>query len=197
FVTHADEGDRLLLLDANHREVARTTADQLGSAIFREVPPGEGYRVQTAGVGAVVSDPVTVMSVQGSQPDQSFYDSQQLPTDFGYITTRDGTTLSAAIYLPGPPEDGPYPTVVEYSGYSPSNPLGALAEQYAEDLGLDPEAICGIIAIACRTPDQPGSILAAAMGYAVVAVNIRGTGCSGGAFDYFEPLQLLDGYDVI
>jgi uncharacterized protein len=28
-------------------------------------------------------------------------------------------------------------------------------------------------------------------------VNMRGTGCSGGAFDFFEPLQNLDGYDVI
>ena len=35
------------------------------------------------------------------------------------------------------------------------------------------------------------------MGFAVVDVNMRGTGCSGGAFDYFEPLQGLDGYDVI
>ena len=26
---------------------------------------------------------------------------------------------------------------------------------------------------------------------------MRGTGCSGGAFNYFEPLQNLDGYDVI
>ena len=26
---------------------------------------------------------------------------------------------------------------------------------------------------------------------------MRGTGCSGGSFDYFEPLQNLDGYDVI
>ena len=26
---------------------------------------------------------------------------------------------------------------------------------------------------------------------------MRGTGCSGGAFDFFEPLQGLDGYDVI
>src|SRR5690606_7267432 len=116
----------------------------------------------------------------------------------GYITTRDGTTLSAAVYLPGPPEDGPYPTVVEYSGYSPSNPLGSLAEELAGKLGLeDPSEICGLVAIACRTPDQPGSIIAAAMGYAVVAVNVRGTGCSGGAYDFFEPLQILDGYDVI
>ncbi|MEI2699101.1 MAG: CocE/NonD family hydrolase [Microthrixaceae bacterium] len=52
-------------------------------------------------------------------------------------------------------------------------------------------------AFACNAPDQPSSLLASALGYTVVAVNIRGTGCSGGAYDFFEPLQLLDGYDVI
>ena len=35
------------------------------------------------------------------------------------------------------------------------------------------------------------------MGFATVGVNMRGTGCSGGAYDFFETLQLLDGYDVI
>jgi predicted acyl esterase len=35
------------------------------------------------------------------------------------------------------------------------------------------------------------------MGFAVVDVSMRGTGCSGGAYDFFEPLQNLDGYDVI
>ena len=35
------------------------------------------------------------------------------------------------------------------------------------------------------------------LGFAVVDVNMRGTGCSGGAFNYFEPLQNLDAYDVI
>ena len=35
------------------------------------------------------------------------------------------------------------------------------------------------------------------LGYAIVDVNMRGTGCSGGAFDYFETAQGLDGYDVI
>jgi predicted acyl esterase len=35
------------------------------------------------------------------------------------------------------------------------------------------------------------------MGFTVVDVNMRGTGCSGGAYDFFEPLQNLDGYDVV
>ena len=30
-----------------------------------------------------------------------------------------------------------------------------------------------------------------------MSLRMRGTGCSGGAFDYFEKLQRLDGYDVI
>ena len=40
-------------------------------------------------------------------------------------------------------------------------------------------------------------MLANLMGFTVVDVNMRGTGCSGGAFDFFEPLQSLDGYDVV
>src|SRR5205823_5918540 len=40
-------------------------------------------------------------------------------------------------------------------------------------------------------------LLANIMGFTVVDVNMRGTGCSGGAFDFFERNQSLDGYDVI
>ena len=42
-----------------------------------------------------------------------------------------------------------------------------------------------------------GLLFGAALGFAVVDVNMRGTGCSGGAFNYFDPQQNLDGYDVI
>jgi predicted acyl esterase len=41
------------------------------------------------------------------------------------------------------------------------------------------------------------AVLANLMGFAVVDVNMRGSGCSGGAYDFFEPLQNLDGYDVV
>jgi len=64
----------------------------------------------------------------------------------------------------------PYPTLIEYSGYGYANPAG---------------------------PESGIAVLANLMGFAVVDVNMRGTGCSGGAFDFFEPLQNLDGYDVI
>ena len=49
--------------------------------------------------------------------------------------------------------------------------------------------------------EQPGQLgfaqLFTALGYAYVGVNMRGSGCSGGSFDFFEPAQLLDGYDAI
>ena len=64
----------------------------------------------------------------------------------------------------------PYPTLIEYSGYGYADPAG---------------------------PENGIAILANLMGFAVVDVNMRGTGCSGGAFNFFEPLQNLDGYDVI
>ena len=71
---------------------------------------------------------------------------------------------------PGPADQGPYPAVVEYSGYDPSSP----------------------------TTGQPQyKLLAPALGMAWVGVNIRGTGCSGGAYNFFENLQSLDGYDAI
>src|SRR5690606_6944487 len=67
--------------------------------------------------------------------------------------------------------------------------------------GIDPELIevlvCGEFPVVCDGPNAPEALLAGVLGYATVGVNMRGTGCSGGAYDFFEPLQLLDGYDVI
>ena len=171
----------------NH--VTTLTVDEYGAALARLLEPGD-YAV-TIGDETVWS--VGVSAVENSTPPQSFFDDQELVEGFQYIETRDGTTLSAYVVLPGPIEDGPYPTVVEYSGYDPSNPvdgLGALA-------GIDPTPFCGLLPILCKAPAQPGSLLAGLAGYAVVGVNVRGTGCSGGAYDFFEDMQVLDGYDVI
>lgn len=197
-VTGAEPGTKLGVFDRSGRRLQQGTVDDLGALVFRQVPAGWGYRVQELGTEpAATSGPLRVMSVHNSTPPQSFYDAQELRPGFGYITTRDGTKLSAAVYLPGPPEDGPYPTVVEYSGYSPSNPTKRLLDDIKNPPPGINEGTCRQLRILCETPDQPGSLLASAMGFAVVAVNMRGTGCSGGSYDFFEPLQLLDGYDVI
>jgi uncharacterized protein len=118
--------------------------------------------------GATRSGKLTVFSDRPAPPSTKVYD-QTIPTSgYGYLTTRDGTKLAIDVRLPG--GAGPYPTLVEYAGYGYADPAGA-------ESGI--------------------SQIANLLGFAVVDVNMRGTGCSGGSFNYFEPLQGLDGYDVI
>jgi hypothetical protein len=175
--------------DANDAVVASGTTDDLGSIVFRGVPPGEGYSVVAPDLGSFRRPaPVRVLAIEESLPSPDFYTGQKLQPGYNYITTRDGTTLAAYITLPGPIEKGPYPTVINYSGYEPAKP-GAPVGEY--------DALCGDLPVLCDAPNDPSALIAALVGYATVSVNMRGTGCSGGAYDYFEPLQMLDGYDVI
>jgi predicted acyl esterase len=153
------------LLDRHGRTVAIKAADGQGGVLFRQVAPGRGYRVRA---GALRSAALTVFTGSDAPPSTSSY-TQRLPTSgYGYLRTRDGTRLAIDVRLPT--GRGPYPTLVEYSGYGYADPAGA-------ESGISP--------------------IANLLGFAVVDVNMRGTGCSGGAFDYFERLQSLDGYDVI
>ena len=145
--------------------------------------PGSGYRVRPPRA-ATASGPLTVLSTQSAPPSTDVYNQTIPSSGYGYLTTRDGTKLSIYVH---PPQDvtkrrcprrpaaarsraGPTPTLIEYSGYGYADPAG---------------------------PQSGIAILANLMGFTVVDVNMRGTGCSGGAFDFFEPLQSLDGYDVI
>ena len=150
------EGGRYVIRD-DTRDPAPTTPvfDVLGR---NDVPEVELYERQhlTAATPDVLGNP---------KP------GAPLENGFNYLEVRDGVRLSAMVRLPdeaihGP---GPYPTVIEYSGYGPSNPAS----------------------------EEPSSRLARAVGYATVSVNMRGTGCSGGVFDVFNPAQMADGYDVV
>jgi uncharacterized protein len=163
--------------------------DYQGSRVARELAPGKGYVVRLADDHEDYADSIHVLSLEDSWPKESFYSKQKLKQGYQYIEMRDGILLSAWISLPGPPEDGPYPTLVNYSGYSPSSP--------GKSVGADVEFMCVLYPILCEAPNFPSGLIAGIMGYAVVGVNMRGTGCSGGAYDYFETLQLTDGYDVI
>lgn len=174
--------------DANGALAVEGTTDAQGSLIFRKVAPGSYSVLVPAAAAPNEAKPVVVTSVASSLPPPSFYSGQKLTPGYNYITTRDGTKLAAYVTLPGPPEKGPYPTVVNYSGYNPAEP-GAPIGDYA--------ALCPVLPVLCDAPNDASALIAAVNGYATVGVNIRGTGCSGGGFDYFEPLQLLDGYDVI
>jgi uncharacterized protein len=190
YVTGATPGEELSLVDSAGSTAETKTVNSLGGLLFRNddgdhtraddgVPPGSGYRVRAS--DGTQSDPLTVLSTQSAPPSTDVYDQTIPSKGYGYLTTRDGTKLSINVHPPedaakalgvDPPQvsEGSTPTLIEYSGYGYANPDG---------------------------PDNGISVLANLMGFTVVDVNMRGTGCSGGAFDFFEPLQNLDGYDVI
>src|SRR5215210_5569001 len=199
YVTGLAPGTRMALVDPAGGTVATRAGDAQGGLLFRDVKPGSGYRVRPAGGGAA-SGPLTVISQRPAPPSTQVYD-QKLPfTGYGYLTTRDGTQLAINVHppqdvvnalpgdvsaqdlldalppgvkLPQPPAvpgATAHPTLIEYSGYGYADPAG---------------------------PQSGIAVIANLMGFTVVDVNMRGTGCSGGAFDFFEPLQSLDGYDVV
>ncbi|MCW2672184.1 MAG: peptidase [Frankiales bacterium] len=185
YVTGLPAGAQAALLDRIGHRVATKAADSLGGLVFYGVTPGSGYRVRLLPDGPQ-SEPITVHSEQSAPWDPQVY-KQSIPDQgYGYLTTRDGTQLAINVWPPTTPAGQgtpaltlpsglpdyapPYPTLIEYSGYGYANPSG---------------------------PESGIAVLANLMGFAVVDVNMRGTGCSGGAFNFFEPLQSLDGYDVI
>ena len=168
YVTGAHPGQRLVLLNRRGRVVESLRAGALGGIVYRDVPAGGGYRVATAN-RAAASPPVAVLPDRSAPPNTRIYNQPIPASGYGYLTVRDGTKLAIDVRLPAGP--GPYPTLIEYAGYGYADPYNG--------------------------PDNGIAEIANLFGFAVVDVNMRGTGCSGGAFDYFDELQRLDGYDVI
>ena len=123
YVTGAHPGERLALVNRRGATVATLKAGALGGLIFRDVKPGPGYRVRRAGGGAA-SAAVTVLTARSAPPSTRLYDQRIPASGYGYLTTRDGTKLAIDVRLPAGP--GPYPTLVEYSGYGYADPAGAV-----------------------------------------------------------------------
>ncbi len=183
YATGLPPGAQVSLLDSASQVVATRNANDLGGTLFRNVTPGDGYRVSLAATNET-SGPLTVLTTQSAPPSTDVYNQTVPSKGYGYLTTRDGTQLAYSVHPPTdvtnvggvnlPPNPAgdhvPAPTMIEYSGYGYANPKG---------------------------PQSGIATLANLMGFTVVDVNMRGTGCSGGAFDFFEQLQNLDGYDVI
>ncbi len=177
------------LLNKSGATVYTQNADSQGGLLFRNVKPAAGYRVRLTSNGET-SGSVTVHTAAAAPWNPAVYNQSIADNGYQYLTTRDGTQLALTVHPPTSPAGQPgapsqfhfpefpaatgyappYPTLIEYSGYGYANPAG---------------------------PESGIAVLANLMGFAVVDVNMRGTGCSGGAYDFFEPLQNLDGYDVI
>ena len=194
YVVGARRGEKLRLLDRRGRVVRQGRADDFGSLIFRELAPGR-YRV----VRAPGRSPRTVslrVLRPGDNPPASFYRRIRLHEGLNYVRMRDGIKLAMTVRLPPGKTlaDGPFPTVVEYSGYqvaAPHDLLSALAGALTGGPGgvNDP--------LAPATSTAVGSVIAPLLGFATVSVQMRGSGCSGGDFDLFDLPTTYDGYDAI
>ena len=119
--------------------------------------------------------PVHANPAQATHDGGSCSDKQDAATKVqGYIPVAQGTpeatTLHYQLLLPKAESagPGPYNAVMDYSGYQPGITFYD---------GVHRHFLC--------------------QGYAVIGLNIRGTGCSGGKFDYFEPRQAEDGRQAI
>jgi putative CocE/NonD family hydrolase len=90
-------------------------------------------------------------------------------TENGYVTVRDGVELSYTVIRPS--QTGSYPALLNFAGYTS---------------GSDPGSSNAI---------PPAEMVKA--GYATIGVNVRGSGCSGGAFEVYDPRWATDGYDIV
>ncbi len=186
-------GTTAFLVNGDRRQVGSGTIDSQGSLIIRNVRPGPAYTFRTVAGQVVASTPrFQVLSPHETPPD-SFYSGQQLVEGLNYITMRDGVSLAATVRLPPGKTlaDGPFPTVIEESGYAIAAPHSLLDAE----LGLNGETMSDPL-----VPDSAtivGSLLAPVLGFATISLQMRGTGCSGGAFDLFDLPTTYDGYDAV
>jgi putative CocE/NonD family hydrolase len=121
------------------------------------------------GVGALLLAAVATLVAVGP-PARAASTPAPVPTvrTQGYVTMADGVQLAYTVVRPAKP--GHYPTLFEYSGYNP---------------GRQPD------------PAYIDQLVRAHGHYAYLGVNLRGTGCSTGTFDFFQPQEAVDGAAVI
>jgi predicted acyl esterase len=191
YVLGAKKGQRLTLVDRQGHVIARGRADRFGSKLFRTVRPGGGYTVRR---GHGHSRRFAVLG-ERSNPPRSFFKRTKLKQGLNYVKVRDGVELAMTVRLPAGKTlaDGPFPTLVEYSGYQTAAPHDLLASIVASLTGQatkpDPLVPASSTAV--------GALIAPLLNFAVVSVQMRGSGCSGGAFDLFGLPTTYDGYDAV
>jgi len=202
WLTGAGPGDSIVLLRHGSRVSNAAnpgTADALGSLIIRELAPGPGYAWEDTTTGRTTR-PFSVLAPYANPPTNStLYTGQPLHQGLNYITMRDGIQLAATVRYPYGgtcTQTAPCPTVIEYSGYNVAGPTDPIPSLLAQALG-GTCTTCGDPNLLPDSATDVGAVLARVAGFATVSLQMRGTGCSGGAFDLFGYPSDYDAYDAI
>jgi uncharacterized protein len=190
YVVDATPGIKLMLVNKANRIVAEGKADGYGSKVFYDQKMGPGYRVLSRKGNVVAgTKPFAILKV-GQNPPAAFYQGKPLNEGLNYVEMRDGIEIAMTVRLPlgKTMADGPFPTFVEYSGYqtaAPHNLLNSIIGGGASD------------PLAPASSTAVGSVIGPLLDFATVSVQMRGSGCSGGAYDLFGLPTTYDGYDAI
>ncbi len=202
WLTGANPGDQITLMrggSAVTNGANPGTADTFGSLIIRNLNPGPGYYW----IDNTTSQQTVLFSVlkPGRNPgiDSPLYNFQAMHEGLNYITMRDGIQLAATVRYPYGgtcSAASPCPTVIEYSGYNTAGPTDPIPTLLSEALHV-PCTDCGDPNLLPDSATAVGSVLARVSGFATVSLQMRGTGCSGGAFDLFGYPSDYDAYDTV
>ena len=184
----AAAGVSVTLYNSKGTTVGTGVTDDHGALVFHDVPPGAGYH---ATVGGVAVPAFAVLDTKA--PNASLYSGSALHEGLNYITMRDGIKLAATVRLPDGKtlSNGPFVTLIEYSGYTTAAPH-SLVDAYLGRPGHptnDP--------LLPSTATALGALIGPSVGFATVSLQMRGSGCSGGAYDLFGPTLATDGYDAV
>lgn len=191
YVVDAEPGDLLMLVTPDNKILRTGVADSYGSKIFYFVEPGPGYSVRVRKDGKVFGSKRFTIRKKDANPPQSYYDGIELKEGLNYVRMRDGVELAMTVRLPFGKtslSQGPFPTYIEYSGYQVAAPKSLISSVVGGGAS-DP--------LAPATSTAVGSVIGPLLDFAVVSVQMRGSGCSGGAFDLFGLPTTFDGYDAV
>jgi predicted acyl esterase len=202
WATGAHPGDRITLVrrgQAVSNDANPGTADALGSLIIRNLTPGAGYGWVDDTTGQ--RTPTFSVLAPGRNPGSRsrLYTGQSLHQGLNYLTMRDGIQLAATVRFPYGGTcslSSPCPTVIEYSGYNVAGPTDPIPSLLAQALGTTCTD-CGDPNLLPDSATDVGAVVARVAGFATISLQMRGTGCSGGAFDLFGYPSDYDAYDAV
>jgi predicted acyl esterase len=202
WLTGASPGDHIVLKQLGtpvSNPANPGTADSLGTMIIRNLPPGGGYAWFDLTTGQRTARFPVLAPGANPASGSELYQGQPLHAGLNYLTMRDGIQLAATVRYPYGGTCSalsPCPTVIEYSGYGTAGPTDPIPALISQATGT-PCNNCGDPNLLPDSATAVGAVLARVSGFATVSLQMRGTGCSGGAFDLFGYPSDYDAYDAI